>query len=231
MRKDFFAEGNYYHIYNRGVEKRNIFIDDDDCWRFLTLLFILQWQTHFPHIGRVVSTIKNLKPNFFISDIIPKRDFDKRTVELICFCLMPNHFHFILKEIHEEGKGISAFMQRLGDSYTKYFNIKYQRTGHLFGSVFQSVHIDQDEYLGYLSAYIHLNPRELRRWNGKEIDYPWSSFQDYARTNRWGEFLNQSIIADQFGDQEEYKNFVEESNAKNDLFDTLLIDAEELGKH
>lgn len=200
MRKDFFTEGNYYHIYNRGVERRNIFVDDQDRWRFLTLLFILQWETHFPHIGRVVSIIKNLKPNFLISDIIPKRDFNKKMVELICFCFMPNHFHFILKERNEEGRGISAFMQRLGDSYTKYFNIKHQRTGHLFGGVFKSIPIDHNEYLGYLSAYIHLNPRELQGWSGKEVEYPWSSFQDYVRTNRWGEFLHPSVIADQFDD-------------------------------
>ena len=225
MRKDSFTVAEFYHIYNRGVEKRNIFLNDSDRWRFLTLLLVLQGDNLVPQIGRLVPHVKHLvldKQLDMDKNDIFKDILSTRQVELVCFCIMLNHFHLILHEIKEGG--ISSFMQRLGDSYTKYFNMKYERSGHLFEGVFQSRHIDQNEYLTYLSAYIHMNPRELRAWHNKESQYPWSSFQDYEKKNRWGQFLNPSIVTNQF-QQEEYRNFVTESNIKNTVEDEYLIDS------
>ena len=201
------AEGEYFHVFNRGVEKRLIFHDDYDRWRFLTLLIVLQGDVVFPQIGRVVKLVKH-----WMFDGEEFRDIFKRQyVEVVAFCLMPNHFHLILHEIKKGG--ISKFMQRLLNAYTKYFNTKYNRAGHLFGGKFQSVHIDNNAYLNYLSAYIHLNPRELKGWYRKEIKYHWSSFQDFAVHNRFGKFLNPSIILGQFN-KKEYKIFVEETPIK-----------------
>ena len=218
MRKETFAEDYYYHIYNRGVEKRIIFLDDEDRWRFITLLILYQGTTYVPQVSRVISNVKHL--------VFDKAPFDQllksQTIEVVSFCLMPNHFHLILQE--KSGGGISNFMQRLGNGYTKYFNAKYHRAGHLFGGVFQAIHIDTDEYLQYLSAYIHLNPRELFRWRGKEDEYPWSSFQDYTGKNRWQNFLNPSVVLDGFQDQKEYKKFVVHSNIKNNIEDRYLLD-------
>lgn len=226
MRKNTFVGGEYYHIYNRGVEKRDIFLNDDDRWRFLTLLVLLQGDTYVPQIGRVVPYVKHLVSDISVNAIERRSIFrdilTNRTVELVGFCLMPNHFHLILHEMN--GKGISRFMQRLGDSYTKYFNTKYERSGHLFNGVFQAVHIDNDEYLTYLSAYIHLNPHELTAWRRKEATYPWSSFQDYVGINRWRTFLNASIVLDQFNVRE-YKQFVVESDIKGEVDHNYLIDA------
>lgn len=220
MKNKGFGEGEYFHIYNRGVEKRLIFMDDKDRWRFMTLLFVMQGDCVINQINRVVSLVEHRRfDNEIFEDILAMP-----YVELVSFCLMPNHFHFILKEMKEGG--ISKFMQRLLDAYTKYFNIRHERTGHLFGGRFQSVHIDTDEYLNHLSAYIHLNPWGLKEWRGKEIQYPWSSFMDYTGENRWDKFLNPSIVMDKFSGAE-YKSFVEETPIKklrDQLDSAYLID-------
>lgn len=213
-------EGEIYHIYNRGVEKRLIFMDDSDYWRFLTLMILLQGDAVVDQVGREVF---NVKHRMFDKTIF-KEVIDNRYTELISFCLMPNHFHMILLELKEGG--ISKFMQRLLNAYTKYFNAKYGRSGHLFEGRFKSVHVDTDEYLDYLSAYIHLNPRELRGFNGREIKYAWSSFQDFVHENRWGEFLKPNIISEKFKNSE-YEKFVTETPIKlvdGGLSENLLID-------
>lgn len=226
MQEKNFASEEFYHIYNRGVEKRDIFLDDDDRWRFLTTIFLYQWRNFIPQIGRFIPFVR---PSMFDKSILEKqifkRIFTTRLAELACFCLMPNHFHFILKQTDEGG--ISFFMQRVGDSYTKYFNTKHQRTGHLFGGAFQAVHIDNDEYLSYLSTYIHLNPRELSQWRGKEARYSWSSLQDFLGENRWEPFLSPSLILEQFADKNEYEKFLEEGDfIKNAIEDRYMIDYE-----
>ena len=209
---------SYYHVYNRGVEKRSIFIDDNDRWRFLTLLIALQGDVVCPHIDRIIHDVKHRR---FDSSLFQKISAH-RNIELTCFCLMSNHFHLILGEKREGG--ISKFMQRLSDAYTKYFNTRHRRVGHLFGGKFQSIYIDSDAYLKYLSAYIHLNPHELKQWRKKEINYPWSSFQDYVSENRWKPFLNPDILLNDF-DSREYRNFVLDTPIREKLEDKYLIDS------
>ncbi|MDO8686655.1 MAG: transposase [Candidatus Berkelbacteria bacterium] len=207
MKNKGFGEGEYFHIYNRSVEKRLIFSDDKDHWRFMTLLLVLQGDLLINQMNRVVNLVEHRRfDNEIFEDIL-----EDPYVELISFCLMPNHFHLILRAMKEGG--ISKFMQRLLDAYTKYFNIRHERVGHLFGGRFQSVHIDKDEYLNHLSAYIHLNPWGLKEWRGKEIQYPWSSFTDFTKENRWGNFLNPNIIMDKFS-AAEYRSFVEDTPIK-----------------
>ncbi|MBI2610306.1 transposase [Candidatus Giovannonibacteria bacterium] len=222
MKRGKFGSDQYFHIYNRGVEKRTIFNTDDDRYRFMLLLILMQADVPCPQIGRLLPSVKH---QMFDNEIFPQI-INKRSVELISFCLMPNHYHLIIRELAENG--ISKFMQRLSDSYTKYFNIKYDRSGHLFGSKFQAINIDRNEYLNYLSAYIHLNPRELKDYYHKEVRYKWSSFQDFVFENRWGAFLNPSIILDQFDDGNEYKIFVGETPIKeiaSEVESQYLIDS------
>lgn len=97
-----------------------------------------------------------------------------------------------------------------------YFNQRYQKTGSVFQGTFRSKHIPDNNYLLYLSAYIHRNPRELRAWKNKEFEYPWSSLQDFTEANRWGGLLMSDIIADQFENtpNSNYKDFVKTSTAK-----------------
>ena len=218
MRRSTFAEGEYYHIYNRGVEKRSIFLNDGDRWRFLTLLLLLQGDVLVPKVSRIVSDVQRwrLESGIF-KDVLASRE-----VELVCFCLMNNHYHLVLSE-KKEG-GISRYMMRLGDSYTKYFNIINERKGHLFESKFQSIHIDENNYLKHLSAYIHLNPHELKSWSGREHEYPWSSFRNYCGDVRLGDFINPSIVMDQFKSTDEYAQFVKEIPRKDTLPDEYCID-------
>ncbi|MBI2609615.1 transposase [Candidatus Giovannonibacteria bacterium] len=202
------AGGEYYHVFNRGVEKRNIFLDDKDRWRFLSLLFALQGDAVLNPFGRIVPLVEHRMFNNLIFGQIEK----SRYIELVGFCLMANHFHLIVGS--EKEGGISKYMQRLLNAYTKYFNTRYNRSGHLFGSKFQSAHIDTDKYLHYLTAYIHLNPGELKRWKKKELQYPWSSYQDYVYESRWANFLNPSLILDQFETRSEYRDLLEKTSIR-----------------
>ena len=104
-------------------------------------------------------------------------------------------------------------MQRVLLSYTKYFNTKYEKTGHVFQGTYKANHIATEQQLTYLSAYIHRNPRELLNWRNKEHSYPWSSFRDY-NSNRWGKTLSPEIVLDTFETFNDYKDFVKKSGAK-----------------
>ena len=149
---------------------------------------------------------------FNIKNEIIQKILQTRSVELVSFALMPNHFHLLLREQSENG--ISRYMQRVLDAYTKYFNTKYNKSGHLFQGPFQAVYVATNEQLLHLSAYIHRNPTELSAWTAKEYLYPWSSFQDYCGKNRWPQLLRTDRILEQFSNSDEYKNFVDTSAIK-----------------
>lgn len=209
MAREKIALGEYYHIFNRGNNKQNIFFDNRDRIRFLFLILYFQSSLPIYNIGRQVSHFaKHQMFNISMEKIIKDR-----TTELISFVFMPNHFHLILHEI-EQG-GISKYIGRIQDGYTKYINTKYTKSGHLFQGAFQRIYIKNDEQLLYLSAYIHRNPRELEQWENKEEKFTWSSYQDFSKQNRWGELLKNQIIIEQFSGPNEYRKFVEESSAKS----------------
>ncbi|MBU3926079.1 transposase [Patescibacteria group bacterium] len=220
MRKIKITPGEYYHIYNRGNNKQDIFLDNRDRIRFLFLILFLQSLASFPQIGRSVSFY--VKHSVFdnMNKKIEKIK-KKRRVKLINFSLMPNHFHLIIHEL--KGDGISQYMQRILNAYTKYFNVKYGKSGHLFQGPFQIVHIKNNEQLLHLSAYIHRNPREINEWKNKEHLYPWSSFQDIAKKNRWGDLLIPNILIKQFSNPKEYRRFVDTSGTKMGLDEKHLI--------
>lgn len=224
MRKIQFAVGEFYHIYNRGVNKQAIFLDRRDYIRFLFLILAFQSESSIYNIGCYVSTF--IKHSVFnISEKTMDKIGDNRMVELAGFVFMPNHFHLILHEINEDG--ISRYMQKILNAYAKYFNAKYKRSGHLFQGPFQCVLIETNEQLLHLSAYIHRNPRELKEWKDKEDKYSWSSFQDFYSENRWEKLLVPNIIIEQFENPKEYKDFVDKSGAKDGsdkLGEELYID-------
>ncbi len=220
MRKIPIAEGEYYHIFNRGNNKQTIFLDTRDKIRFLFLIIYFQAYIFFENIGRQVSYfIKN--EVFNIDRDLEKKLLNKRNVELINFVLMPNHFHLTLCEFKEGG--ISQYMQRVLCAYTKYFNTRYKKSGHLFQGPYKAVNIKNNDQLLYLSTYIHRNPRELTGWKNKEYMYPWSSYRDYLKNNRWGKLLKQDIILKQFSSKKEYDDFIKSSPAK-ELIENLGSD-------
>ncbi len=220
MRKVKITVGEYYHIYNRGNNKQDIFLDNGDRIRFIFLILYFQSSINFTQIGRSVALY--IKRSVFGVPVKRlKRLIENRYVELISFTLMPNHFHLIVHEFKENG--ISQYMQRVLNAYTKYFNTKHEKSGHLFQGPFQIVHIENNEQLLHLSAYIHRNQREIKQWKDNEHQFPWSSYKDYVIGNRWGELLKQQIITEQFSSPQEYRNFVDTSGTKLELNKKYLI--------
>ncbi len=207
-----FAPREFYHICDRGNRKQEIFTDDRDRIRFLFLILYGQSPAAIIRVDRQV--------DYFIKHRVFKVDetetsavVAQRCVSLVCFTLMPNHFHLLIRE--EENEGVSRYMQKILDAYTKYFNIKYGQSGHLFQGPFRAVHVKKNEQLLYLSAYIHRNPSALRGWRGREHEFPWSSYPDYSNSNQWGSLLDQKILTKQFDSPGDYRRYVEISGAKS----------------
>ncbi len=192
MSSERFAVGEFYHIYNRGVEGRNIFSDARDKDRFLKSM--VEFNTKDP-----VGSLWLLS----LQKSAPKKTPRSELVDIVCYCLNPNHFHFILREKIEGG--ISEFMKRMG-GYTKYFNAKYKRSGVLFQGVCQSRHIDSNEYLLYASAYVNLNWRvhQLRR---ETSQLGWDEYMSGAKDG----ICKKDIILKQFKNTREYRKFAEET--------------------
>ncbi|MDO8600419.1 MAG: transposase [bacterium] len=193
MPRERFVIDNYYHVYNRGVEKLPIFTNDNDRKRFVKALYLLNdtnvGSVHLSRLDEHIISRKNRNP----------------LVSVVSWCLMPNHFHLLLQQ-RVEG-GISKFMQRLGIAYSMYFNTRYERSGVLFQGVFKSRAVMDETYFTHLSRYIHLNPLELRYKNWEKngvsdiddawdflVNYHWSSLSAYLSDKKGGEQFFSKII-------------------------------------
>lgn len=194
-RYDEFAPGEVYHIFTRGVEKREIFMDDINRSRFINLL--LHCMPRGPI--RSYSIAKRLGQK-------PKRTAPgKGLIDLLCYCLMSNHIHLLVHE-NVEG-GISLYMQRLLNSYAKYFNARYERSGSLFTNPFRAVLVDQDEQLLHVARYIHLNPFVARTIENP-LSYKWYSLTEYIRPSPYPR-CHRHIITGMLK-PEEHRVFVED---------------------
>ena len=197
MKRPIFVNGEFYHIYNRGVDKRNIFSDQIDLARFFESM------TEFNSVKPIGSIYEN---SFLGFDIREKRK-SKKLVEIICYCLNPNHYHFILRQISDSG--ISEFMKRLGGGYTWYFNNRYKRGGALFQGLFKVKHIDANKYLLHLSAYVNLNNR-VHKLGGETAKLSKSSWKEYIGGTE-DIYCEKRLILNQFKNKTEYKSFCEDS--------------------
>jgi REP element-mobilizing transposase RayT len=197
MRKTPFVEDEYYHIYNRGVDKRSIFLDEDDVQRFYTSVKEFN----------VLEPIGSIYENSFAKKLgsWTSKPVSDSLVNLTAHCVNPNHFHLLLKQ--ETEKGIEKFMHRIGTGYTKYFNSKYKRSGALFQGRFKSVHVDSNEYLLHVSAYINLNDRvhQLGSPTSKLVRSR-SSWREYTDERCKG-ICEKDIVLKQFKSIGEYKKF------------------------
>ena len=211
MKKPQFANNQIYHIYNRGVEKRKIFLDDKDYFRFIHDLF------EFNDLNPAI----NLFYYFNSQSIEVEHHYFKKEqksrkllVEILAFVLMPNHFHLLLRQKREGG--IIKFMQKLG-GYTMYFNQKYERVGPLFQGRFKAILIKDHSHLIHLPYYIHLNPIELAfpDWPNHQGStsliinflekYRWSSWLDYVGIKNFPSVTSREFLADIFGGPEKHK--------------------------
>ena len=205
MRTTEFTVGGYYHIYNRGVDKRDIFVDHYDQKRFFQSME--EFNVSSP-IGSIFqNSFRRSKDEKSLSGLATKQ----KLVEFVCYCLNPNHYHFILKGLTEGG--IVEFMHKLGTGYTRHFNEKYKRTGSLFQGPFKSIEIESNEYLLYLSVYVNLNDRIHQLDKGTGHVKSRSSWAEYMGTANES-FCETSIILEQYGNVEAYRGFAEGSLAE-----------------
>ena len=199
------ALNEYYHIYSRGVDKRPIFLEQGDKERFIRLLYICNSSTPI-----VYREVRNLPLSLVKTG--------EKITAIGAYCLMPNHFHLLLRET-EEG-GITKFMRKFLTAYSSYFNLKYERNGILFSSRFKSSHLDSDEYLKHIFSYIHLNPIKIFKsdWDNRSLDrlvaentlkkYKESSYFDYASDNDRPEslILNKLAFPEYFLTKEKFRD-------------------------
>ena len=204
--KRAFSANEIYHVLNRGVDKRKIFIDDGDYSRFLHDLFEFN---DTEQVNNTAYCFRN-RPNF--NDIasryigVRERKPRKLLVDVLAFCLMPNHYHLLLKPNFDDG--VTQFMKKLNIGYAKYFNEKYERSGALFQGRFKAKNVSSDEYLVHLSRYIHLNPLTGFIVDMDSLEeYQWSSYREYlnlASTNT----VNTTEVLSFFKKPGEYSKFV-----------------------
>jgi len=194
-RKVKFIEGEYYHIYNRGVEGRLIFNEPRDLSRFIES--VKEFNSPESDGGIYRNSLEKYK----------KKKKGNRLVNIVCYAFNPNHFHFLLTPLTE--KGVETFMQKLGTGYTMFFNAKYKRKGSLFQGVFKSSHIDSNEYLLHLSVYINLN-NKVHQLRGETSQLVRNSWDNYANNSRDSLLGDTSIIVNQFKNTKEYKKFAQD---------------------
>ncbi len=211
-RKTVFAPGEFYHLYNRGTDKRKIFNTKQDCGRFVSLLYLSNNTKPF-HV-QALQTKNRDKTSIYL------QEREETLVDVCAYVLMPNHFHLLVRE--KESGGISKFMQKLTTGYTMYFNTRHERTGALFQGVFKSTHASEDRYLKYLISYIHLNPVKLMEPQWKEsgiIDrkkaeaflhqFEYSSYRDYQEENRIEKaILNTAALPSYFETPKDFETIV-----------------------
>ncbi len=161
-RKISFANHELYHVFNRGVEKRNIFIDEIDYKKFVFILF------KFNRIQPVRSSGRDFEISLKENSIKKPRTHQP-LVKIHHYCLMSNHYHLVLEQVSEGG--ISKFLQKVMTGYTMYFNKRHERSGVLFQGKTKSKHIDSDPYLVRIRSYIALNPLDIKysKWKEKGI--------------------------------------------------------------
>lgn len=207
LRKQVFVLDEHYHLYNRGTEKRTIFLDKEDYEHFLSLMYICNTEKSIE--------LRNISKNF---------DRGETIIDIGAYCLMPNHFHILVREKIESG--VSKYMLKLMTAYTMYFNKKYKRTGKLYEGVFKSTHASSDRYLKYLYSYIHLNPAKLIDKNWREskdrdnsnllryvFSYSYSSLREFVDSK--SQITNPSKFPAYFNKPNDYKR---------DLFEWLNFD-------
>lgn len=241
MRKVKFQKGKIYHIYNRGVEKRDIFIADADMWRFIQGMFLFNDRLNSFNTLYQIEKENKGRINFnLLKEFIEKNGKNRDClVNIMADCLMPNHFHLLLQSINDDG--IPRFMQKLGTGYTVYFNKKYNRNGHLFQGPYKAVEIKNNIQLMQIIVYINvINPGQLIKLDLKEKriermeelekimnfarNYSFSTNPDYLGI-RNSIIIDKNIYNSFFGTSGQYENYIKDfllGKMRNSIGDITL---------
>ena len=203
-----------YHILNRGVDKRIIFLDEQDYFRFVHDLFEFNDQELINTTFHIFKKTEN--------NVIGLRNIKKPRkllVSIHAFCLIPNHYHLLLSPCVDNG--IPKFMHKLNKGYSRYFNIKHERKGTLFEGKYKSILVAEEPHFYYLPYYIHFNPLDLKfpEWREKKLknykgavdflnNYRWSSHLDYCGIKNFPSITNREFLSDVFEGNEKYKSSV-----------------------
>jgi putative transposase len=203
IRRTILANGEYYHIFNRGIDKQPTFTVQREFERAVLTLDYYRFENLPLRLSKALQLNLDEKKKLFdnLSDEL------KKAVEVVTYCFMPNHFHFLLKQ--KENQGIKKFVSNFCNSYTRYFNTRRKgRNGPIFQGVFKSVHIEDDEQLLHLHRYIHINPVVSFVVKKENLEnYEWSSFQEYlGKSNK--EICDKEIILKQFSSIKNYRQFI-----------------------
>ena len=214
-RRPAFVTGETYHVYNRGVEQRQLYLTDDDYLRFIHDLY------EFNDINRTPACAYRLRRDAVNNSDVghpnyPNRPKREALVDILVFCVMPNHFHLMLRQLVDGG--ITKFMQKLGTGYANYFNTKFKRTGALFQGKFKAKLLTRESHFLYLPQYIHFNALDLcgEKWREGKVrnvdaaikflaKYRWSSYPDYIGIKNYPSVTRRGLILDTFGGVEGYK--------------------------
>lgn len=200
-RKSPIVTSEIYHVFNRAVARIPIFVTSNNFLRFLDLINYYRFKNTPVSFSQFRSIEKGQREEIF-NNLIKENN---QQVEIMAFCLMDNHFHFLLKQ--KSDLGIVKFISNLQNSYAKYFNIKTDRTGPLFQPMFKAVRVTTEEQLLHVSRYIHLNPSTSYLIEIKNLEnYPWSSLLNYLKTGKFP-FVNTDIILGIIT-KKNYKEFV-----------------------
>lgn len=214
------VDNEIYHIFNRGVEKRQIFMEEKDYFRFVHDLWEFNDWAPAPNIFYRRAALSSYDIGNRKGYARVAKTKEDRIVEVLAFCLMPNHFHLMLRQLTENG--VSEFMRKVGIGYTNFFNQKYKRSGYLFQGKYKIAHIKKHAHFIYLPYYIHLNVLDLKfpEWREKKIknfneaikfleSYRWSSHLDYLGKENFPSVVNKEFLLKTFGSEAKYKKEIE----------------------
>lgn len=219
-----------FHVLNRGVEKRDIFMDERDRFRFVHGLLLFNTAKPANNTTYLLETDNDLRNRYLESE---------RIVDLHAWCLMKNHYHLLLSE-RTEG-GLTKFIRKLNVGYANYFNERYKRSGSLFQGRTKKVHIHSEPHFLHILHYTHLNPLDYvsgaREWRGGRITEPakakaqlekyrWSSYQDYCRKKNFPSILTTEFFKDSIGnvEKETLNYFGKAESISGDTFPHELLE-------
>lgn len=215
-----YLENGYYHLYNRGVEKRTIFLDEQDYSVFLSYLKEYLSPKNVSGLSQKLANpnISSRERDKILKTIRLNNFADEIT--LLSYCLMPNHFHFFIKQ--KSAGSIDKFMNSLGTRYTMFFNKKYKRVGSLYQGVYKAVDVTSDAQFIYLTKYIH---KQALAFQGEALESQPSSFKEYLRQRKTN-WIDTNEVLSYFSKTVphlSYETFVKEDE-NNNIISSLELD-------